>query len=472
MAETVIELDLSSPWEPPEVPAPPRRRLRTRLVAVCVVLVAALGSLGAAGPGTRLTPLYRIGDQVRSGTVFGDLLFVDRFQQSVSDPRIEAHRRSDGARLWDFPTTPQQQPASVSAGALILMRYSDTDNGFSTTLTVVDSATGRQLWSRQNASLIGTRDNLVIVEQQPEQRRIVVFTPEEQQQPDPRVNHAWDGPPRHVLVLDERTGATVWEHQAPPRAALDYTWEGRYPTGRVTGVNQLDPSGLVTHRDIRTGAVLSTMRLAWSGVPAMFTTGASWQFAPDAVPHRALVYPDGERGAIVFDLADGRALFRTDASRYDGLYPCAADLFCATDDRGLVTFDSTTGAPRWRLGPYREVIGGAGGRLLVSTLEQATGDAPPLAVVDARTGKIVMDLAGWRLIREVSPQRLLLWRPLDQRTAVLGQLDPRTGRITVFGRSADWYGPPSCSADGDTLACVMVGELTVWRLPPRPDTDG
>ncbi|MFF5226813.1 PQQ-binding-like beta-propeller repeat protein [Dactylosporangium sp. NPDC000521] len=470
MAETVIELDLSSPWEPPEVPTP-RRRLRTRWVAVGAVLAAALGSLAAAGPAPRVSPLYRIQDQVRGVTVFGDLLFVDRFQRSVSDPRIEAHRRSDGAQLWDFPITPQQQPAAVSAGALVLTRFSDEEAVFNSTLTVIDSATGRQLWTRQNTALVGTRDNLVVVEQLSiEQRKIVVYTPEAA--PDPSVNHAGERSPRHLLVLDERTGAPVWELVAPAGALLDYSWDGRYPTGRVTGVDQLDPSGLVTHRDIRTGAVLTTVQLAWSGVPAMYSSGAGWQFVPAAIPHRATVYPDGERGGIVFDLADGRALFRTDVSIYDGLYPCTASLFCASTEHGLVAYDSTTGAPRWRLDRYRDVIGGAGDRLVVSVFEQVPSDQTPLGVVDARTGAVVADLTGWRLIREASSQRLLVWRPIDPRNALLGQLDPATGHVTVFGRAGNWYGTPECSADGDTLACVMVGELTVWRLPPRPGTDG
>ncbi|GAB3872894.1 hypothetical protein [Dactylosporangium cerinum] len=71
------------------------------------------------------------------------------------------------------------------------------------------------------------------------------------------------------------------------------------------------------------------------------------------------------------------------------------------------------------------------------------------------------------MIVDASAERILLWQPIDPRTAVLGELDVATGRVTVFGRAGNWDGTPECGAVGDTLACVQLGALTVWRLPER-----
>lgn len=463
MPETVIELDLSDPWEPPEPPAP-RARLRTRWVAVCAVLAVVLGMLVAATPRPRTGPLLRIGGQVRGVTVAGDMLFVDRYQQAASDLRVEGRRRSDGKVLWTLPIGPQQHSVTVAAGALILSQYTSDDTGFTAIVTAVDALTGRPLWTKQGISLYGARDGLIVAEEIiPSPRTVVVAGGE---QPDFSINHA-DETPRHIMVLDVRSGATVWDVTASSGTVLDLAWEGRYPTGRLAAVDQLDPSGVVTRRDVRTGAVKSSVRLAWSGRPAVLRTGAAWQVDPGRVPGRAVVYPDGERGGIVFDLADGRALFRTGESAFEGLYRCSAALFCAATERGLETYDSTTGESRWQLDRYTQVIAAAGDRLVVSTALQDGPTAGKLGVVDARTGALTTDLAEWRLMEYLSGDRLLVWRPAGERTAIVGELDPATGRVAVFARPSDWYGAPECSADGDTLGCVMVGELTIWHLPPR-----
>jgi hypothetical protein len=466
----VIELDLSSPWEPPEPPrAPLRFRLRTRWLAALTVLAVASVLLVAAGAAPPTGPLYTIEHQVRSVIVADDMLIVSRYREGVTDPRLEGRRRSDGTVLWSVHTDLQQQYAAVNAKVLLVAQYSSADLGYSSTLTAFETTTGRRLWTLPRMALLGTGRGLIVVEEMIEPDRVVEF-PAGMQPPDPTVNDAGDPQPRHIQVLDERTAAPVWELTAPAGTAVDLAWDGRYPTGRVTGIDQLDPSGLVTRRDIRTGAVTSTHQLDWSGVPAMFSSGASWPFGPGAATPaqaRVMVYPDGERGGLVFSLADGRRLFRTDVAIYDGLYQCAAEVFCASNEHGVAAYDSGTGRPLWRLDRYTQVAAARGDRLVMNTYEEPGSMSGPLGLIDARTGAVTADLAGWRLIDGTAAERILLWRAVDERTAILGELNPATGRITVFGRAGDWYGPPECSVAGDTLACVMVGDLTVWRLPAR-----
>jgi hypothetical protein len=81
----------------------------------------------------------------------------------------------------------------VSANALILVRVSEATRGFATTLPAVDRATGRQLWTRPQTSILGARDGLVVVEEMPDPGRIIEVT--EGQAPDLIVNRAANGPP-------------------------------------------------------------------------------------------------------------------------------------------------------------------------------------------------------------------------------------------------------------------------------------
>ncbi|GAA3188619.1 PQQ-binding-like beta-propeller repeat protein [Dactylosporangium siamense] len=465
MAEPVIELDLSSAWEPPEPPPVLRFRLRSRWVVACAVLAVAAGVLAASGAKPRTGPLYRVDQPVAGVTVAKDLLVVNRQRQPGGDPTIEGRRRSDGKVLWSITTDQEQQFAMLGATALILVRQFNVNRGYTTTLTAVDQATGRQLWTRPRTSVLGTHGGLVVAEEMTDPGRVITVATSET--PDLTVNQALSRPARHILVLDERTGEPVWELTAPPGVVLDFTWDGRYPAGQVTGVDQLDPSGLVSSRDIRSGAVGATHQLDWSGTPAAFHIGAGWYAAPRRGAARAVVHPDGQRGGIVFDLAGGRALFSTDASMFAGIYQCAAALFCATSGNGITTYDATTGRPRWHLDRYTEIAAIVGDRFVVGTFEPEGATYGQLAVVDARTGAVTAALGGWRMIVDASAERILLWQPIGPSTAVLGELDVATGGVTVFGRAGNWYGPPQCGAAGDTLACVQLGALSVWRLPAR-----
>lgn len=68
-------------------------------MAVCAVVAVVAAVPSASGVAASTGPLYRIDHQVRSIVVAGDMLFVGRYQQAVSDPRIEGRRRSDGTVL-------------------------------------------------------------------------------------------------------------------------------------------------------------------------------------------------------------------------------------------------------------------------------------------------------------------------------------------------------------------------------------
>ena len=102
VTDSVIELDVSVPWEPPEPPAP-RRRLQARWVAAAAVLVAALGVLVAAGPRSDAGRLYSVEVQVLQAQTAGGRLFIARYQGTAPGPMIEARRAATASCSGNTP---------------------------------------------------------------------------------------------------------------------------------------------------------------------------------------------------------------------------------------------------------------------------------------------------------------------------------------------------------------------------------
>ncbi|MFC4038825.1 PQQ-binding-like beta-propeller repeat protein [Dactylosporangium siamense] len=460
MTDSVIELDLSVPWEPPEPPAP-RRRLQARWVAAAAVLAVTLGVLVAGGPLPDGGRLYTVQVQVLEAQLAGGRLIIARYQPTAPGPMIEARRASDGALLWEH-STDLQQTAVAGPDVVLLLTESSTGDGVSNGLVVLDAATGKELWSRPRIGFQGTNAAVVVVEEvRSTTPTIITGLPDQ----DPGVNYARTTPERRFLGLAARTGTVVWDVTIPEGRDVDLGWASPYQS-RLVSFDELSPTGQLTRRDARTGAVTETRQLDWSGRSAML--GSGWLDGSGRVRDRLVVYPAGERGADVYDLATGGKLFRWAG---DGggtsLFRCTERIFCANDGTGLTAVDITTGKPRWHLDGPGMVAGFAGERLLVGTFAQMNAIQPTLTgIVDSRTGTVVRKLADWRVLG-TGGSRPLVWRPVDERTAILGELDPATGTVAVFATAGNWFGDPACSVDGRFLACLVGGELSVWRLPNR-----
>ncbi|MDG6104646.1 PQQ-binding-like beta-propeller repeat protein [Dactylosporangium aurantiacum] len=458
--ETVIELDVSTPWEPPEPPAP-RWRPPARWLAVAAALVLALGLLAAGGPRPDTGLLFTVDFQVLRAQASGGRVFLARYQLTSPGPMIEARRATDGAMLWQRPAEVDQQLIVAGPDVVILMSEDRTGRGDSSVLLVLDAATGRELWSRPRVTFDGINARVMVVEEAPEEPPgQVVYVAGD----DPGVNHAGARPPQRYLGLDLRTGATVWDVTVAEGSDVNLSWADLYQA-QVNRFDVLSRTGQLTRRDARTGAVTATYQLDWSGTSAMFSAG--WLDGSGRPTDRVVVYPDGERGAVVYDLTTGRRLFRWPGELNNGLFRCTDRLLCTGTGGGLDALDSTTGERRWHLAGPDGVLHFAGDRLLVGSWRDPVATGPRVAgIVDARTGALVRTFTGWYAL-PAGGARPLLWRSDDKRTAVLGELDPATGLITVFARAENWFGNPECSADGRTLACVVVGGMSVWRLPNR-----
>jgi outer membrane protein assembly factor BamB len=371
---------------------------------------------------------------------------------------IEARRLSDGESLWERPADVDQRLVTADDGVVVLMHNARIGDRISATLTVLDAATGSVLWSRPQVSVPGTAAGVVIVEELDEPEAAVI------QDPDADVPVLRSR--QRFLGLANRTGAAAWTITVAEGAAVSHHRDPASP-GRLAHLDVMDGTGRLNRWDTATGTVTETRRLSWSGPVAGFYAG--WIDRTGRPADQVVLYPAGQPDAVVLDAQTGRSLFRWPVEIGSGLYQCTETVFCTSSDEGLQAVDSLTGERRWRLTGSDTVIAFAGERLLVGTFfEESPAESEDIRLVDSRTGTVVEDFPGWHVLHGAG-ERLLLWRAADDDTALIGELDPQTGLITVHTNATDWTGSPECSVDGTMLACVAVGgRLTVWRLPNRP----
>jgi hypothetical protein len=117
--------------------------------------------------------------------------------------------------------------------------------------------------------------------------------------------------------------------------------------------------------------------------------------------------------------------------------------------------DPATGRVSWVADGRRTLLFPAGERLLASDL-----DAAPRAVLDARTGRPLYDLAGWQA-PTVGETSLTLLRPEAGWTRV-ARLDLATLAVTELGRVPGR--PDRCEPAAGSLVCRHDDRLWIW--PP------
>lgn len=460
MPETVIDLGLVEAWEPPEPPArawhPRRWSAPRRLLAVVAIALLACGLLTAAGPAPAAGPLWRIEHQVMSVHAAAGRVYVELFVTAGGGSRVEAMRASDGAVQWSVSLGVRRHLVFADERVLVLITEPGDDPRGASAVTVLDAATGRLLWERSKVQLMGLTGGRLVVEdlsQAPEdtaERAGEAF--------DPSINYTPEQIERRYVALVEQTGATAWELTVPTGSVAEFTWSNREYI-RLLGLAELSPQGLLRVRDLGTGGVVRSHQLDWSGTISAFSVSEAGQ---------VVVYRAGEHGATVHDLHTGAVVFQWWGEPYVGLYACAPQRYCVGGERGIAGVDARTGTEIWRLSGYNLVIQERGNRLVLGSYLETPDQAGNLAVVDAVTGAVRRRVTGWQTATIRSGDRIIVWRPVSSRSALLGELDPVTGSVAVFGRAGDWYGTPDCVVSGGRMACVAVGELSVWRLPRRP----
>ncbi|MFF5235534.1 PQQ-binding-like beta-propeller repeat protein [Dactylosporangium sp. NPDC000521] len=462
--DAIIELDTRIPWEPPA--ASPRARARRPWIVLVAVALLAAGTLVAAVPRAGIEPVFTFaGFRVGSVETGGGRLIAERYHSMDTGTQVEVLRLRDGTRLWSMTLEPGQHLTFLTDNVMALT--TDVPVGSTGALTVLDAGTGEPLWQRPQVAYLAQSGGRIVAE---DLAGVAEESPvaEAWQPGETPLNVVPEQRSRHYLAFDEHTGATVWEVRVPQGSAVDFSQVGG--SAGPTFMSELSPAGLLQIRDAGTGRVVATDQLDWSGTIASFAMGSSFRESGSALPEQVLLAKGGERGTDVYDRRSGRLLWRWEAARSSawggmGLYPCAVGLYCLGDASGLTAIDARTGERRWHAAGYNGVLGGDGDILDVRS-GRSTGNAgPPRAAVDVRTGRVAPALTGWQLAAVVPGRGVVAWKSGDNGTALLAAVDPHSGRFTVFGRPAGWYGNADCRNDRDMLACVADGALSVWKLP-------
>ena len=466
MPDAVIELDLYEPWDPP---APPVKigdgRRRWPLAAV---LLAAVPLLAGAAGRVDLDPTLAPDFQVMSLDEAGGRLYVTRPEVTVTGggALLQALDPRDATPLWSRTLRQSEHIVDVTAD-LVLLQVEDVSSGddYELQLLAIDAATGDERWRRGLASLVGRAGpDLLIVQD----TSIRDEYPDEVIDADRSVGDP-ENPTVNIPVLPHherylalrRDGQVAWRLEIPPGTLIDVE-TARYP--ELSGLTELDPSGTLRVRDVRTGAVTATHRLDLSSTAAARPV-ARYQAG---VGGQQILYPAGGSDAEVYDRATGRLLWHWAGGMvvYASPFSCDGVRYCLFDGNGMAVLDAATGEPLWRAERYVGRLDARPGRLVLTT-ESADPTKPvDIAAFDPVTGARQWELKDWFLVGRFytgpDPDALYVWRPINNRDAVIGRLDPQTGAVAVLGRGHDFYGIPACVDATGRLACLAVGTLMVW----------
>jgi outer membrane protein assembly factor BamB len=260
------------------------------------------------------------------------------------------------------------------------------------------------------------------------------------------------GPARQVQgridAVDPLTGGTRWSVDVPSRAIM---------VG-VPGPADIGARMLLVHddrtaalHDLDTGQLLTSAQLP----------------AADYGPQNPVV-----AGGLILLRHPGQ--FGTEISAYDpstlkqvwsesaeGAYSIAAcgELACVTGPTGIRGVDPATGDQRWTR-PRWQSIDQRGTMFIAYGEPDATN---PIGVIDPDTGKVVIQLDGWRPVGGTGgADHLLVTRSVDAgaRTmvAVAHLGDPRPNLLAELPA-----GTGDCQSVPSRLVCrSMYGELVVW----------
>jgi hypothetical protein len=437
LPDPVIDLGIPGPasgLRPPELRrrvvrawwAYHRRRVRAGLAGALVPVLLAGGV--APAPARVSIPLPPAGNG--QFEVVGDLLFVVE-----SRTRWGAYDLATGQRRWSLERTGRASVGlAVSGGVLVDQRY-----GFGRAL---DPRTGAVRWAgRQDR---GESVSWSTFRAAPAAGTGVV------------AGYHWstpDGLAHRLTGVDLATGAVRWQLLPPVAVQVELTGE---PPRLVS----IAADGRVELRAPQSGRLLAGRR-----VPGMAGRAA--------VPAGVQVVIAGGRLVLATHDPDGLVLRGYAA---DTLTP-----------RWRRTLPAAPGGARWRpvgrcgpmlcVGPLGTVIDPRTGRV-AWTARTGRGRLDPAgdrllafdrlgnlqALLDARTGRVVRELSGWRAAvpAGAAPDRLLLTRPATGAGTQVARLDPASRELSELGLFPGR--PELCRPYAAGLVCRQHGRLWLWPV--------
>lgn len=444
-----IDLGLLEPATP-AVPEPtladPLRRLRgwwTRwrraagsgLLAVLVLgLVAGAAPSGSARAVTVALPATGGGQY----EVVGDLLFL-----AETDHNWAAYDLATGARQWPLGDTYGGSLDLVERGVNLFHWRAGI---------ALDPATGEVVWAWPGLrARPGARTGVAKDDYRPGRSR------------DDQLSNPYQA--HRMVGIDLATGQVRWQE------SLDIGVRA-WLVGDPPVTLSVSADDLIELRDPDTGAVLASRR-----VPGV--TDSPQPIWPFLLGDWLVVQAWDDDDARILRGYDVRTLAQrwelSGPSRLGWAEPCGPMLCLrhrdgdefevdpATGERqkafDIQVVDPATGRVSWTADSRRTLLLPAGERLVAYEV-----DATPRAVLDAHTGRTLLDLTGWwRATAAATNDTNLTLLRADSGRTVVARLDPATLALTELGRVPGR--PDRCQPATGSLVCSYGDQLWIWPHP-------
>ena len=423
--DVVIDLGLQR-GEPETYASPRRPTVPAWFPPALVAVVVLLCSTASASPGrSALSGVFSL----RAGTADAFALTADGELLAQTDGQLTAYDLADGRMRWQSGQATPAYRMRMVAGLVLMRPWTNAPGDPGTQAVALD--TGAARWQRPGTvvSLAGSSALLAVagVRSLGGSGR--------------RVEH-------QVEAVDPATGGTEWTVPVPSTAVL---------LG-VPGPADGDDTRMLLVHDDRTAAVhdLTTGRLLTSAeLPAA-------DYNPDnpAVAGGVLLLSHpGNPGTEItaYDPGTLRPLWTGPGDGVYAIRSCGA-LACLTGARGVRAVDPVTGAERWNR-PAWQAVEQRGELSIAYASPDGTG---PLGLFDPATGRLLVDLDGWRLVGGSGGDHLLVTRAVDAggRTMV-AVARPGDARPRLLAPLPTGTG--DCQAAPGRLVCRSgYGELAVW----------
>jgi outer membrane protein assembly factor BamB len=403
----LIDLDRPAP-----APAEPPAAVRSRPVALAV-LVAALLTLGGAAPAPPgLTPVLSLAESYTAFRPDAGSFFL------ATRTHVRRHELTRGAVRWQVPFDRLAQDLRLdeSAGVLLVM------SGRGPRMTALDAATGRQLWTAEapDTLVVSTSGGTVLTRTS-------------------GGDGAW------LRLADVRTGREIWARQVDPAGFLgpDTLYGAGSP--RIVVV---DSSGDVLVLRYADGAVLSRGDLGLGHGPAAAS-------AVSVVGERLYVSRRVRGRAVLtaYGLTPLIRLWQAEGGPVGTVTDCGPVL-CVADTRWVTAVDPAGGATRWAQPSWSIAYRFDAHRLFAYDNQEQT----EAALLDAATGRVLQRLGQSRQL-----DGGLVLRAEGRQTLVL-VAEGESGGLRTAGVVPDaaWF---RCEARADLLVCpTLTGELGLWRV--------
>jgi hypothetical protein len=451
-----------------------------------VILVALLTVAGLVSdtPPPRFSLLFTMVAVHNDFEVLGDRLYLLAGPDTPS--QISAYGLRDGRQLWRTGalTGTSYDTVYQAGGRMLLVPNPCLSRSEHVSTVAVNAATGRELWRRPG-----------VPEWPMAGGRLVVLREAGTGSGCSSAYLPIDAPPDRWTAFDMATGRPVWTLDVPVLTSIAFdagddadmadggAAEGDPDGGTVPGPRRavfVAPDGSVTSRDLATGAVTGQITLPELASPAVAGVGTTHTVGgPDltvagtvAVVTRRIGSNAELTGYDVVGLTR-RWSVRVPVGPPD---PRSAGDFVATGGCGpmlcvygpeTVFLDPRDGGERWRTA--QSIITVRGGNGLFGD-PSSRGEEPSrdrLRVHDLRTGRPIVDLAGWRAVSSPRFDRRVpvLAATVDNHTW-LATLDLARARLTTAGSVAGLY--YACVDANPYLVCRRIdASLTVWRTRDR-----